>query len=891
MFLTSCGNPILQTNVFFFPDLAVMSGVVFYVALIFGQFLCVTGQGCPSRCTCHKAIVNCHGKKLERVPRNLPMSIERLILSQNHIEEISRDDFCTLPNLVEIQLQNNKISSIPSHTFTGECIPNIQSIRLENNKINVTEAGAFYNLSALVNVTLINNKLSQLHPNSFDGTTLKFLHLGSNKLKNIPNLRNLDVLEMLIMEGNEIQNGTFPHFFRTMLNMTTIGLSNNKISNLDKDVFSNLKYSKIRKLELARNNITKISNESFLPLSALQSLKLGWNPLTDDELYKALSGLLGAPLTSLSIPGLQFNGLMPSSSFPLLKNANLSTLDMSFNEINNIPPYGFKTLTQLRSLEISNCGIRFIHENAFDGLKNLNNLLLTNNYIQSVPRNLPKSLLYLYMTGNQVDVLKTNSFSNLGSLRRLYLGHNKILTLFQGAFVGLHNLKDLQLYGNRINTLPKRLFAPLSSLVSLELQENNLKMIQNSTDTFSSMISLEYLNLADNDCSFLPVTLFAKLNKSMQTLKLQGNRLGKYFLDDNEGKLFAGLKQLKFLDLSSNQIHTFPSSLFRDMDSLENLSLRDNWISGWKGNSLSLSSSLHYLDLSNNRIAIIGEETMKGMQSLKTVNFTNNPFACTCDLRWFRKWIRSTNTTISSVEKYQCNSPLEWKGKPLLSFDETKIECNLVALTTTIGIVLGVTGLTFAIAFAMYWYRLYIIFLWFLIKKRLCSIRRKGYEEILHWEYDACIVYSEMQEDSVWIQENILHNFDRGTEDDDNQGAYKIYFDDRDTLGSALKLDTMMNVMEKSRKIIIVITKNTTSDHLMNILIFETLILKRDSLHDIIVVTKDKLSISDIPRLLHSTFIIGDNVEWRDKAIYKKVFMAKMKEKLEDPILEYEDEA
>jgi hypothetical protein len=298
------------------------------------------------------------------------------------------------------------------------------------------------------------------------------------------------------------------------------------------------------------------------------------------------------------------------------------------------------------------------------------------------------------------------------------------------------------------------------------------------------------------------------------------------------------------------------------------------------------------LDLSNNRIAIISEGAMEGLQSLKTVNFTNNPFACNCDLRWFRKWISNTNTNILSVEKYQCTSPLDWKGKPLLSFDETKIECNLISLTNTIGIALGVIGLTSTIAFAMYWYRLYIAFAWFEVKKRLCSIRRNEYEEIPNVEYDACIICnSEVEKDSTWVKENILTKFDKGTEDDNYQGAYKIYFDGRDTLAGVYILEKMMDVMEKSRKIIIVITEEITAYHLANILIIETLILKRNSLDDIIIVTVGRISLANIPRPLHSIFIIGDSVEWRDEAICQRIFMEKMKKRLGHPIAEYQDDA
>lgn len=246
---------------------------------------------CPQHCSCRNDVVDCRGKQLKGVPRNIPASTQKLYLGHNQIKVIEKNDFCFLPQLFELQLQNNLIASLSSFVFSGECLPKIQTIQLENNRINFTEAGTFYNLSSLLNITLTNNKIAELNTRTFEETSLVFLHLGGNKLQEIPILQNLETLQDLILEGNSIRNCTFHLVFRNMTKLKRIGLSNNNIQNLDGDSFENLKQSSVRKFELARNNITKISNKSFLPLSKLQSLKLGLNPITDGELCNALEGL------------------------------------------------------------------------------------------------------------------------------------------------------------------------------------------------------------------------------------------------------------------------------------------------------------------------------------------------------------------------------------------------------------------------------------------------------------------------------------------------------------------------------------------------------------------------------------------------------------------------
>lgn len=148
-------------------------------------------------------------------------------------------------------------------------------------------------------------------------------------------------------------------------------------------------------------------------------------------------------------------------------------------------------------------------------------------------------------------------------------------------------------------------------------------------------------------------------------------------------------------------------------------------------------------------------------------------------------------------------------------------------------------------------------------------------------EYDAYILYSEDDEDSKWIKSNLLKEFDDGSEDDQNfHGKYKLYFGDRDTLGSADNLQTSVNTMENSRKIIIVVSKYLESYRLRDLFIGEAIHLKGNSLHDIIVITVGNISFAEIPRLLHSKVRIGDHVEWRDDDIYRRVFKVKMEEKL-----------
>jgi hypothetical protein len=76
--------------------------------------------------------------------------------------------------------------------------------------------------------------------------------------------------------------------------------------------FENLNNTNVRKIELSRNKLSEISKEAFVWFRNIQSLKIGWNPLTSSDLETAFYGLVGTPLTSLNIDNVTLDGHLPA---------------------------------------------------------------------------------------------------------------------------------------------------------------------------------------------------------------------------------------------------------------------------------------------------------------------------------------------------------------------------------------------------------------------------------------------------------------------------------------------------------------------------------------------------------------------------------------------------
>ena len=842
---------------------------------------------CPEKCFCNKQLtsVNCEGHKLTTIPDNLPKAVQTLYMGHNNIYYVNLTGNGILPNLREIRLDNCEISGLKTRTFVGMSVPKLSVVYLRNNKISVVESRSFSNLSSLSFVYLTNNFIQKIQPDAFvDTPSVTYINLDSNYLTEIPSLGNLQKLQQLYIQANYITNLNFPPEYRRLENLVDIGLSNNAIEKLDDATFENLNNTNVRKIELSRNKLSEISKEAFVWFRNIQSLKIGWNPLTSSDLETAFYGLVGTPLTSLNIDNVTLDGHLPSSTFQLLRNTSIKYLSMKNNKMGNIPQRGFADLKQLLYLDLRASGIFTISETALEGLDALNTLFLNDNQLSSVPRGLPPSLQKLYLNGNQITALRKNIFSNLSKLQLLYLGNNKISKLENDAFFGLTSLTKIHLVKNLINNLPGNIFTSFIVLESLELNKNNIQRIPNDPSLFSQMSSLLYLNLADNNFFTFPSGLFSVL-PSLLFLHLENNRLGDLIADDVNGQLFAGLDKLVLLNLTNNQITKLPEPIFKDLSKLNNLTINMNQISSWGNNLYTKMVALENLDLSQNLIARVESASVKDLLKLNSLDLSQNPFACTCDLRWFRDWINTTKVKLIRNDTYLCNSPAEWHGKKLLTFDRSKINC--LWFTETEIILTGAGGfvmllIVIAVVYKKRWFiklRLYRI-------KRSCrksAGSKKGEYQRIDGEtnnYDAYISCAD--DDFQWILQNILPGIDDGNHSSSEFGGeFKLYFEPRDGLPGTPFVDSIIENMEASRVVLIVLTKGYTSKERYTFEIICAIdLLDRGDISDIIIVNVDGLTPRHVPRLLRRKMEKHDFIAWENSEEAKQTF----KEELVDAL-------
>ncbi|KAK0066324.1 G-protein coupled receptor GRL101, partial [Biomphalaria pfeifferi] len=105
-------------------------------------------------------------------------------------------------------------------------------------------------------------------------------------------------------------------------------------------------------------------------------------------------------------------------------------------------------------------------------------------------------LTYLNLAGNNLTELRNGSLFGLTELVQLHLNGNKIEHIDDDAFIGQSRLKTLDLGGQRLTHLYKNMFKGLREVTVLNLTRNKIRSIENGA--FNSLMNIHTIDLTHN---------------------------------------------------------------------------------------------------------------------------------------------------------------------------------------------------------------------------------------------------------------------------------------------------------------------------------------------------------------------------------------------------------
>ena len=279
------------------------------------------------------------------------------------------------------------------------------------------------------------------------------------------------------------------------------------------------------------------------------------------------------------------------------------TLDLSYNMITKLHPNQtypglFSGLEGLENLFLNNNELKSLDVHMFRGLKRLYDLDLSYNNIYNLPDGVfseLESLKCLILTANNLTIVTARLFQGLDELTDLYLNKNKLVTLTQDLFSHLakQKLHVLDLQENLLTTLPFDIFKGLVNLENLRLQRNKLTIL--SDELFADLKRLSYLFIDHNLFQTLPTTILGMAQLRMLTLN--HNQLT--LLSTGS---FANFRHLSSLDLRSNKLTTLAHDIFSDLQKLRDVSIAYNKLTHLNMNIFRNSRGLVYFRAGMNEL-------------------------------------------------------------------------------------------------------------------------------------------------------------------------------------------------------------------------------------------------------------------------------------------------
>ncbi|XP_038044180.1 leucine-rich repeat and immunoglobulin-like domain-containing nogo receptor-interacting protein 3 [Patiria miniata] len=300
------------------------------------------------------------------------------------------------------------------------------------------------------------------------------------------------------------------------------------------------------------------------------------------------------------------------------------------NILNVIEDDAFSGVTATRSLSLSRCNITKIQDGAFDFIYNVSKLYLSENRLDTVPRevrNLSR-LQLLDLTENSIDRLAMYSFYGMKNLQTLLLDDNNITVLSKGCMSDASRLRVLSLKRNGMHTVKPESFHCLNSLEELYLSDNSFANLP-----FGWLVGVFNLRVLDLRRAYSANVVYDPTPRENSTMGwlfpglsplLESLDLAENGITSLEFNAFQPLEELVWLDLSVNQLIDLPLGVFSRLRKLQRLDLSYNILTNLTDYLFPEGSELEYFDLGNNLFETMRPEPFKNLKNLKYLRLQRN---------------------------------------------------------------------------------------------------------------------------------------------------------------------------------------------------------------------------------------------------------------------------
>ena len=834
--------------------------------------------------TYNKTKMDCSKRSLPDVPvldQNLTTVLD---LSQNELRNITSAPFEKLHILLMLNLSYNEIYQMSSTTFRG--LKSLESLDLQRNKLVDLPQMIFSDLHNLKYLDMNTNWFraipGQVLAPLYSLRYLSFMNYGDIHEVNVESLQNMTHLSSLHLVvqpiKTNISSNTLYPLRKLPLRVFSFGWAWADIGpSISKDVFS-----------LLTSNITHMET-IFTALPSLPSLQ-----------YPCQNLVIIVDVTCPQV--------LDSSSLQVLQkwNASLESLSLPLVFLERVEDYAFIWISNLYVLDLGNNKINYLARHAFYGLSSLQQLLLHDNLLTSIPSEALEifrkygSLQYLDLSSNEISKhVDQDAFSAVATtLSYLNFEVNDEAVGYTDWIGLLQNLKHLIFTCTTctIHITSERSLPLLQTIQVISMSEvifetplctlfPSLKLTRWSSQSIADFQSFPLhqavqgcTNLKELDLSGVLQNTnlidFMHLNITMsklETLTLASNKLRSV-----EVFFFINAPKLAYLDLTGNSIKKIGSEIANKYPDLIYLNVQDNDLTSLSG--LEHLTFLQNLKAGSNKITGTAPCLLSGARSLQTLDLNNNPFQCTCKIEHFKKWIKSDKKTwLQPGELYVCATPDNLKG---ISITAVELDCRsktIFYLSVTIPSVLCLR----AVLISVYQYRWHIKYRLFLLYRNYHQFPNNDEDfEMLQLQYHAYVAYNENSaEDDAWVLDELQPNMEEGLE------PLRLCIKSRDFTPGHFLLDSIDKSIHQSRKTILVLSPNfVASEWCYHEMQMAQMRLLDDNLDVVVLVLLDAIPENKMTLSLRQLLCKKEYLKWPKNKVGQRLFWQRLRQEIKGPV-------
>ncbi|XP_046371640.1 toll-like receptor 3 [Haliotis rufescens] len=636
-------------------------------------------------------------------------------------------------------------------------------------------------------------------------------------------------------------------------NMSTrLYLENGTIPYLSNTSLSVYSPYRIVILSLKNNTIEYVAKDTFGNLMHLKTLDLSENIIHEGILKEAFYGIALTPLKTLNISSMNLQNVSDDFFKNLKRIVNFNLIFRDNTHM--FPMTALMRLNHMISLDFGRNNLTLIHlyNASFTSLRYLN---LDNNHFYDFPD----------------FCFKESNSSRFPNLETLKIQWNEMRYIHRFHYNCLTSLTRFYLNGNLFQELRSNQFSMLPNIVKITLSYVGCAMCIIERAVFNNS-ALKQIYFRNNHIWFRNAGITLRVFEgcsSLELLNLNYN-IVQITREDGFNTLLGHLTQLKTLIMGGNSLRFIPRVITERLTNIESLSLYSNDIKDLT--PLKNMTNLKKLFMGSNQITTLDESSFQHFRrNLITINLSNNPFSCTCKILWFIEWMRKetnifgfkTNPNLTSF--YMCSRPGDPIRHRLLDLEMSEITCLLgmdVKITTlTLSILLIVFLVTGAVMYRYRWHIRYFIYM----------VRYSQRQEVdtREYEYDAFLAYS--APDRHWVIKTLLPVLE-GQED------LKLCVHDRDFEVGKLIVDNIVDAIEGSRKIVIVLSNEFAQSEWCQ---FELNLIQRHVLENgqrlLVVVMLEEIDTRHVTKAMRAMLQTTTYLMWGEEEYARKAFFNRLR--------------